>query len=285
MSPTSQLSPTGSTPATWQHSQLSAKWLAVSESLSFARPLRSRFHLPSSESGQTRSAMPWILTTRVHINLIAREHRQSKLNFALFYRVLGRVRDTILGIQENLALVESSATILEGDSVRRLSMLDSGSIGFVLTSPPYLNAIDYPRAHKFSQWWLSPHTPPLGRSEYLGLRQSAGNNTDGDCLLAIPALSEPLAPFRDMPIYRTISRYVVDLAAVIDQLHRVVKSRAKVVLVVADNVIGGTVPAGLLNHRGSLEAQRLLFCSSNRSHHKEHKKALSLGGQTVSLDL
>ena len=161
--------------------------------------------------------------------------------FALFYRVLGRVRDTILGIQENLALVESSATILEGDSVRRLSMLDSDSIGFVLTSPPYLNAIDYPRAHKFSQWWLSPHTPPLGRSEYLGLRQSAANNIDGDCLLVIPALSEPLAPFRDMPIYRTISRYVMDLAAVIDQLRRVVKSRAKVVLVVADNVIGGTV--------------------------------------------
>ena len=33
----------------------------------------------------------------------------------------------------------------------------------------------------------------------------------------------------------------MDLAAVIDQLHRVVKARAKVVFVVADNVIAGTV--------------------------------------------
>ncbi len=161
--------------------------------------------------------------------------------FALFYRVLGRVKDAILGIQENLAFVESSATILEGDSVHLLSMLDSDSISFVLTSPPYLNAIDYPRAHKFSQWWLSPQTAPLGRSEYLGLRQSAANDTDGDCLSVVPGLSEPLAPFRDMPIYRNISRYVLDLAAVIDQLHRVVKARAKVVFVVADNVIAGTV--------------------------------------------
>ena len=57
----------------------------------------------------------------------------------------------------------------------------------------------------------------------------------------IPALSRPIAPFKDMPIYRTISRYILDLATVIDQLHRVVKSTAKVVFVVADNVKAGTV--------------------------------------------
>ena len=161
--------------------------------------------------------------------------------FALFSRVLGRVKETILGIQESLAAVESTATILEGDSVRRLAMLDADSIDFVLTSPPYPNAIDYPRAHKFSHWWLAPQRAPLGRSEYLGLRQAAANNAEGDCLSVIPALSESLAPFRGMPIYRTISRYVVDLAAVIDQLRRVVKARAKVVFVVADNVKAGNV--------------------------------------------
>lgn len=171
----------------------------------------------------------------------SRKPQTIESQFTLFHRVLGRVRDTILGIQENLAFVESSATILEGDAARRLSELDSDSIDFILTSPPYLNAIDYPRAHKFSQWWLSPQTAPLGRSAYLGLRQSATNNNDADCLLIIPALSEPLAPFRDMPIYRTVSRYVMDLAVVIDQLHRVLKKSARLVFVVADNVIAGTV--------------------------------------------
>ena len=161
--------------------------------------------------------------------------------FALFQRVLGRVRDTILGIQESLTLLESSATILEGDSLHQLSGLASDSIDFVLTSPPYLNAIDYPRAHKFSQWWLSPHISPLGRPEYLGLRQSPAIVNDGDCLSVIPALSESLAPFRDMAIYRNISRYVLDLAQVIDQLYRVVGSRGNVAFVVADNVIAGTV--------------------------------------------
>ncbi len=197
-------------------SSIIRKW---PNTLSYARDIdHSRPHRPHNPRAQTIEAQ-----------------------FALFHRILGRITDTVLGIQENLAFVESSATIIEGDSVSRLSMIDSDSINFVLTSPPYLNAIDYPRAHKFSQWWISPDIAPLGRSEYLGLRQSAVNNSDGDCLSEIPTLSEPLAPFRDIPIYRTISRYVLDLATVIDQLHRVVKARAKVVFVVADNVIAGTV--------------------------------------------
>ena len=178
----------------------------------------------------------------------SRPHRPQNLRaqtievqFALFHRVLNRVKDTILSIQESLASVESSVTILEGDSIHRLSMIDSGSIDFVLTSPPYLNAIDYPRAHKFSQWWLSPQTAPLGRSEYLGLRRSSIDDSDGDFLSIIPALSKPIALFKDTPVYRNISRYVLDPAALIDQLYRVVKAGSKVVFVVADNVIAGTV--------------------------------------------
>ena len=178
----------------------------------------------------------------------SRPHRSNPLRaqsisdqFALFHRVLGRVRDAIIGIQENLSSIKSSAKILEGDSIHLLSALDSDSIGFVLTSPPYLNAIDYPRAHKFSQWWLSPQTAPLGRSEYIGLRQSKSNATDENCLLANHALTELFAPFRDMPIYRNISSYVADLVVVINQLHRVLKAKANVAFVVANNLIGGEV--------------------------------------------
>ena len=159
--------------------------------------------------------------------------------FSLLYRVLDRVVNAIIEIQGSLAQVDSSATILEGDSYLHLSTLESESVDFVLTSPPYLNAIDYPRAHKFSQWWLSPLTAPLGRSEYLGLRQASARNEEDNCLSMIPALSDSLTPFRNMPVFRTISRYVVDLAGVVDQLHRVARARSKVVFVVADNVLAG----------------------------------------------
>ena len=178
--------------------------------------------------------------SRPHRPKILRAQSVSE-QFGLFHRVVGRVHDTILGIQENLTSIKSSAKILEGDAILLLSALDSDSIDFVLTSPPYLNAIDYPRAHKFSQWWLSPQAAPLGRPEYIGLRQSKANDTNGNCLLADHPLTELFSPFWDMPIYRNISSYIADLVAVIDQLHRVVKAKANVVFVVANNVIGGEV--------------------------------------------
>ena len=161
--------------------------------------------------------------------------------FALFYRVLDRVKDTIVAIQTILQTVESSGEIIEGDSIHELSSFESDSIGFVLTSPPYLNAIDYPRAHKFSQWWLSPDSTPLSRSEYMGLRLSDSNSTENYCSSPDDVLYEFLAPFHDMPIYRNICGYIADLIKVINQLHRVVKVGAKVVLVVANNVSGGKV--------------------------------------------
>ena len=161
--------------------------------------------------------------------------------FALFQRVLSRVEDTIVGIQEDLASVESSVRILEGDSIQMLSRLDSDSIGFVLTSPPYLNAVDYPRAHKFSQWWLSPLTSPLSRSKYIGLRPSKMDRTKNSLVEVDPQLANLFSSFQDMPIYGHISSYVTDMVKVIDQLYRVLTSGAKVAFVVANNVIGGKV--------------------------------------------
>ena len=161
--------------------------------------------------------------------------------FALFFRVVERVKDTVLNIQSSLDHTEASAKILEDDSAHGLSSLDSKSVEFILTSPPYFNAIDYPRAHKFSQWWLSPHKAPVGRSEYLGLRSHLSNDSDIDFMTALPALSKPLEPFREMHLYRNISRYVQDLCNVIDQLYRVVRVGGKVVIVVADNVLAGRV--------------------------------------------
>ena len=178
----------------------------------------------------------------------SRPHRPNPLRaqsiadqFALFYRVLDRVKNTIIGIQEALASVETSARILEGDSIPFLSSLDSDSIGFVLTSPPYLNAIDYPRAHKFSQWWIAPKEPPLGRSEYIGLRQSKLDESAEELSCENTALSELFFPFLSAPIYRSILTYVADLSAVIEQLHRIAAPSSKVAFVVANNVIGGVI--------------------------------------------
>ena len=192
----------------------------------------------------------------------SRPHRPRNLKaqpiekqFALIYRVLRRVTETILDIQDALQSIDTSVTIYEADVISQLSALDAECVDFVLTSPPYLNAIDYPRAHKFAQWWLSPGEAPLGRSEYLGLRRTA-NRDDVSQLLLAPAISELVAQFEGGKSYRNILRYVSDLTAVVEQTYRVAKPGSKSIFIVADNVLDGKVfpvsgiLAELFSHHG-----------------------------------
>ena len=48
--------------------------------------------------------------------------------------------------------------------------IDNDSVDLIVTSPPYANAIDYMRAHKFSLVWLGRTIPELSslRSRYIG---------------------------------------------------------------------------------------------------------------------
>jgi len=63
-----------------------------------------------------------------------------------------------------------------GQDARAIPALESNSMDLVFNSPPYVNAIDYQRGHKFSVFWL---TRALGTSpeEYLGLsREYVGSD-------------------------------------------------------------------------------------------------------------
>ena len=132
--------------------------------------------------------------------------------------------------------------IIEGDAKDSLRLIDPGSIDYILTSPPYFNAIDYPRSHKFSQWWLWPDREPLGKAGYLGLRAGAADgDTVEQCYSLVPECRDRIAGFlRVSPsVHRSLCRYVVDLNEVVVQLHRALKESGKASFVVGNNVIKG----------------------------------------------
>ena len=177
----------------------------------------------------------------------SRPHRPRSLNaqpiekqFALCRRVIRRAHGIVLGVQRALECVDVGAVIYEGDAQSELSRLDSECVDFVFTSPPYLNAIDYPRAHKFSQWWLAPEHPPLARGQYLGLRRTSIRNRRGLRPLT-SNLATLVQDFEESERYQDMLRYVYDLSLIVDEIHRVAKARAEIVFVVADNVIQGKV--------------------------------------------
>ena len=125
--------------------------------------------------------------------------------------------------------------VVQGDSAQELQRLSAHSVDYVLTSPPYFNAIDYPRAHKFSQWWLWPQQAPLARGNYIGLRPGG---KPADCIPSteFPAvIQEAVSDLqRDAPANsRSLARYFRDLDEVIQGLARVLKPSGTVTLILA----------------------------------------------------
>jgi hypothetical protein len=129
--------------------------------------------------------------------------------------------------------------VAHGDA-RELAM-DDGSIDLVLTSPPYLNAIDYMRCSKFSLVWMGHNMTELRkvRGESVGAEAAMSEALDAKWvrpLIAQLAL-KPALSNRD---YAVLARYVWDMGKALAEVSRVLRSGGRAVYVVGDSTIRGT---------------------------------------------
>jgi hypothetical protein len=128
------------------------------------------------------------------------------------------------------------AKVTKGDA-RKLQLLDA-SVDIVITSPPYLNAIDYMRCNKFSLIWMGHQISELRRlrSQNIGTEVSEVENTEwlSDVASAAGAINE--LPQRDR---RMFVRYVTDMNAVIGEIARVLAPSGRCVLVIGDCTMRG----------------------------------------------
>lgn len=120
----------------------------------------------------------------------------------------------------------------------------SGSVGMVITSPPYINAQKYVRTTKFELFWLGltseEELPTLDRAfvgterifwdEYKELHLTGAESADR-VIEHIYKKSKERACI--------VSRYFDDMRQVMRETHRVLKTGGRFVLVVGDNTICG----------------------------------------------
>jgi DNA modification methylase len=166
--------------------------------------------------------------------------------FALFRRIFTDVVTSLEKMVPTMKSWDGVAQLIEDDCVAGLQSLPPNSIGLVLTSPPYVDAIDYPRAHKFSEWWLNPREERCKTENYIGLRRVGTKSTlIADAReLAPTAISTMGWLERKSPAkYRLVCKYVLDMAQVITGCRRALHENGKLVFVLADNKMEGrTVP-------------------------------------------
>ena len=117
--------------------------------------------------------------------------------------------------------------------------LGKESVDLVVTSPPYANAIDYMRAHKFSLIWFGRALSDLSslRGQYIGAEK------------APPMLHAPLPKKverivrkvgeRDSRKSAILRRYFVDMTAAMAEVRRVLRPRRAAIIVVGPSTIRG----------------------------------------------
>jgi hypothetical protein len=125
------------------------------------------------------------------------------------------------------------------DDARTLSFLESDSIDLCLTSPPYLNAIDYLRGHKMTLVWMGWTASAIRtlRGVSVGVERAITKVKP-----EINEIAENAVPrIADLPARRQgmVLRFTHDMDRLARSLARVTKCGGHLVMVVADSQLKG----------------------------------------------
>ncbi|MBI3798643.1 MAG: 50S ribosomal protein L11 methyltransferase [Deltaproteobacteria bacterium] len=140
------------------------------------------------------------------------------------------------------SLTEFSQVIYPHDAREPLPTVQDESQALVITSPPYFNAVDYPRAHRMSVCWMNGHTPTdlASRRNYIGLRHAAEFALES-WLLAHAQVGRllPTTILNHRSLGKKLCAFFADLETVLSHIWRVLRPGGHAVFVIANNVIKG----------------------------------------------
>jgi tRNA G10 N-methylase Trm11 len=147
-----------------------------------------------------------------------------------------------------------TARVNLGDA-RQLKYLDDLTVDAVLTSPPYLNAIDYMRGHRLSLIWLGHKLSELRaiRSNSIGSERAPGRVSEA---AEFASMKRAMGQLDTLPtrFLGMIDRYVQDLYQMIKELARVLKVGGKATLVVGNSCLRGV----FIKNAGAVETAAML---------------------------
>ena len=131
---------------------------------------------------------------------------------------------------------QGKAEVIPGDS--RNIPLNDDSVDFIITSPPYANAIDYMRAHKFSLVWLGWPIESLTnlRSKYIG------NEKLRDIKFKIPPFTDSWCiKIREKDVVKSkiLVQYFTDMSLTISEMYRVLRSGSPAIIVIGPSTMRG----------------------------------------------
>jgi hypothetical protein len=195
-------------------------------------------------------------------------HKAPVKPFDRFLTAVDVVVESCLG--KDASRSGPSTTVTRGDA-RRVK-LKAGTVDLVLTSPPYLNAIDYMRCSKFSLVWMGYCVGYLRQIR----AESVGTEAASDAARNAQWVKEIVRELRLRPALSKrhdalLARYVWDMGQAVGEVSRVLKRGGRAVYVVGDSTVRGTfisnskvVSAVAVRHRLTLKSRQSRSLPDNR---------------------
>lgn len=208
-----------------------------------------------------RIAMSRIIVTKEQCASLARDtshSRPHRVTLTSDYCVHQGLNRSINMVRDRLRKSPPSAgaSVMLGDA--RAMTLETGSVDAVLTSPPYLNAIDYLRGHRMSLVWLGHRLGTLRdiRSESIGAerRPEPGSLVHAEVKAALGDLASLSVRHQAM-----IDRYIADVVSLAAEVKRVLRSGGTATMVVGNSTLKGVFIKNSAAVSKSLEIQGLTY--------------------------
>lgn len=217
-------------------------WFGPSQRRDLARLARALADRPRRDDA-LRVALSRLIVTKEAAASLARDtahsrpHRvRDKSDFDVLDEYLRSAGD--LDVLVTAHGVSPHTSVRRADA-RRLHHIRRASVDLVVTSPPYLNAIDYLRGHRLSLVWLGWTLSELRklRSSTIGAERALSDAMEDVRKLAGKAVPRIL----DLSLRQQgmVTRFARDMDQLFAALGRVVKPGGHAVFVVADSQLGG----------------------------------------------
>lgn len=158
-------------------------------------------------------------------------------------------------------VLAGSGRVALGDA-RKLATVPACSIDLAVTSPPYLNALDYLRGHKLALVWFGYTIAELRERRSISI--GAERSLDGDASKSVETivdLIESGVVNKEHLKRPMVERFANDCLGFAAELHRVVKPAGCAVLVVGNSTLRGNYIRNDLIARKAMESAGFKYVS------------------------
>ena len=208
----------------------------------YSRSLQTNNNLDLAALDVLRVALSRIIITKEQCASLARDtshSRPHRVTTSSSYNVFNGFEKSVKIIRKRLLETppRKAGKVNLGDA--RHIKLPTKSVDLVITSPPYLNAIDYLRGHRLSLVWLGHRLSDLRdiRSNSIGAERGIDSiPTEANAIVKLMGKVDEL-PSRYQGM---VERYARDLLLLMHEISRVLKPASRAIFVIGNSCLRNT---------------------------------------------